>query len=31
MKSRLARISERLNMSCWLLPTLCVAEAVGLS
>jgi len=31
MKSRLARISERLNMSYWLLPTLCVAGAIGLS
>lgn len=31
MKLRLTRFAERLGMSYWLVPTLCVAVAVGLS
>jgi len=31
MKPRLARLAERLGTSYWLLPTLCVAVAIGLS
>jgi hypothetical protein len=31
MKPRLTRLAERIGMSYWLIPSLCVVAAIGLS